>query len=60
MISNDKEIINHYKHIENKCGKGKQEGKNTILKRLHRCFGQWLKKEQGKAERKLMLLVWHS
>lgn len=26
------------------CEKGKQEGKNAIPKRLHRCLGKWLKK----------------
>lgn len=60
MISDGMGIINHYKQTENKCEKGKQEGKNTILKRLYRCSGQWLKKAQSKAERKLVLLVWHS
>lgn len=57
VISNGLGIINPYKQTENKCEKGKQEGNNITLKRLHRCFVQRWRKEQGKAGRKLVLLI---
>jgi len=53
-------IINPYKQTENKCEKDKQEGKNIKLERLHKCFGQWWRKEQDTGGRKPVLLVWHS